>query len=297
MVFCRMNQARSPFAEAVLRQLFPEWHFRSLGVFAIEREAISAEVRQIAESWKLSNLKPLSENLDSHHEYLDTSVVAILAESTMRLSLEKINFEGKTKAFDELEFPDAFIPKDPIGLYGNNLAIEMAKVALCSVQIMKSQLYKEHDYCVYAYMPATEADTKPAFLRALCDRKSFGGVIIDSDFRAPFVKRFLSEQKFIEFDIEGDELEMSIENSAGIILTPNREHEQSEAILLGILWKTFIHRLLNRNNVFIVTPPISVLKKSLADSYLAAIWSDSVEVIKRGNKNQGEVPQSLSEKS
>ena len=113
---CRMNQARSPFAQAVLQRNFPEDIVRSSGVAAVNGTPILNSVLAISKTWKVPIVKEGSTSIDSDREAILEADLVITAEKSHSESIRQLGFSGSLRSFEEIFEDLDFIPVDPEGL-------------------------------------------------------------------------------------------------------------------------------------------------------------------------------------
>jgi len=278
-ILCRLNQARSPFGQAVLEHFFPGFTFNSAGIDAVEYAEASAEVRLVAEDWNLPTLKPQSEGLLTRKDHIVNSDLVILAESSMDVPLRSLGFKGKSFPFNALKIDSSFIPIDPLGLPFRKLRLELAKVAYCSVQAMRIYLNKTSMNLISTVIPQSEADTAFAYAYSKLERQISGGVIIDADFRSPAVRHYSSELDIEYIDVANFKKVEIAKIGPRTVLAPGREYSNPESILLSHGWKNLLDTIRETMPIYIVSAPRQTDEKSLADPYLCAIWADNVIII------------------
>ena len=129
MTVCRMNQARSPFAQAVIVKHFPEILVTSAGVSAVVGSSYLPEVVVVARRWGVDLANGFSRALGGQDALLDCDLV-ICAEESMLRAFELIGFTGAAISYEQIVSDPSFMPRDPAGLRGRHLESELAKVAL-----------------------------------------------------------------------------------------------------------------------------------------------------------------------
>lgn len=277
-VICRLNQARSPFGQAVLETYFPEIRVKSFGVDAIWGASTSKDVRNIAKTWNISLVKDFSDQLAGQIKYVIESDLVILAEKNMESKLLELGYRGKIHSFDRFILENSFIPVDPIGLSKDKLEQELAKVCYCCVQAIRGFNKLNNAFPITVVIPATEEDTEQAYSYAKLENAIDNGIIVDCDFRSPSGRRHFDVSEVFEYDLEVFERNPTLLNYSKI-LTPAKEYVFPEAKLLSNEWRMFLAISSAKHPVYIVTAPRYSEHKRLPDSYLAAIWSDKIVVI------------------
>ena len=277
-VICRLNQARSPFGQAIIETFFPEIRVKSFGVDAIWGTSTSEDVRDIAKTWNVSLVKEYSDQLAGQIKYVIESDLVILAENIMESKVLELGYRGKIHSFDRFIIENSFIPVDPIGLSKDKLEQELAKVCYCCVQAIRGCNKLDNAFPITVVIPATEADTEQAYSYAKLENAIDNGIIVDCDFRSPSGRRHFDVSEVFEYDLEVFEKNPTLLNYSKI-LTPAREYVSPEAKLLSKEWRMFLAMSSVKYPVYIVTAPRYSERRRLPDSYLAAIWSDKIVVI------------------
>ena len=277
---CRMNQARSPFAQAVLERNFPEDQISSSGVYAIEGSEVSGAVIEIAKNWQvpISSVKsrPLSK---ASREFAEADLV-IVAENTQRDAVRNLGYAGEIRSFEEIvEDPD-FTPIDPVGLLPDAMSRELGKVGALTLRAAIDAKGYPHLNTIQAVIPHGVTDLTLALANAQLTRTAENAILIDADLRAP-IHEDLGEMGLerIYYDIEtvaGGELPTLLPNQ---ILTHQRQVDFPERYFLSPTWREWIQKLAEQMPVVMITAPRHSKARRLADSYLASYMADSFSVI------------------
>ncbi|CAN2214169.1 hypothetical protein MCEMRE185_01064 [Candidatus Nanopelagicaceae bacterium] len=278
-ILCNLNQARSPFGQAVLEHFFPEQIIQSAGIAAVDSTDTCVEVRLIAEEWKLPSVKPQSESIYTWKDHIVNSSLVIIAESSMEVPVRLLGFNGPCISLDDLRIDATFIPTDPLELSFQKFNLELAKVAYCSVQVMRIYLNQTNQNQILTVIPESEEDTAYAYAYSKLEQKITGGVIIDADFRAPASRGYSSDFDVEYLDVENFEKVDLSKIGPRTVLVPAREYGKPESILISNGWKSFLEKLSEIMPVYLISAPRQTEGKKLVDSYLCAIWSDKVTII------------------
>ena len=113
---CRMNQARSPFAQAVLERNFPEDQISSTGVTAIDGTPILDAVVEIAKNWRIPITQSVSKSLSKASADIQSADLIITAEDLQSDVIRNLGYQGVLRSYEEIVEDKDFVPIDPVGL-------------------------------------------------------------------------------------------------------------------------------------------------------------------------------------
>jgi protein-tyrosine-phosphatase len=277
---CRMNQARSPFAQAVLERNFPEDQISSTGVTAIEGTAILESVISTAQNWGVPITQSKSRSLSSASDDLLQADLVITAENSHRDAIRNLGFSGDIKSYEEILEDQDFIPIDPSGLLPDAMSRELGKVGALTLRAALDAKGFPHVHNIHAVISHGVSDLGIALAHAQMARIATGAYLIDVDLRAPLIHEIEDlglERVF--YDVDQLELTDIPEISATQILTHTRQMDFPEKYFLSPAWRTWIQSLANRAPLVLITAPRHSRARRLADSYLASYMADEFTVI------------------
>ncbi len=279
-VVCTMNQARSPFAELVLRTNFPEHDFYSSGVKAIFGTPVMDSVIATAKEWGMNSPKKSSTTIFNDENLILSSELVLVAEPEQKVTISQLGFSNHLRSFNEIFEDQDFTPKDPEGLAFDSIKRELGKVAAVSIRAVLDLDGFKTANPIYAVIPHGVSDLGMALAHAQLERVSRGAILIDADIRAPHDEEIASaglEKVF--FDIQDlDSVDFS-QVSSNQILSHVREVDFPEKFFIKLLWRNFLLRASEIDPVVVVTAPRHSHLRKLADSYLAAYMADEFSVI------------------
>lgn len=278
---CRMNQARSPLAEAVLKKNFPEHDFYSTGVTAISGTPLLKEVIKVANEWGLDNLKKQSESLIQIKEKLLNSDCVIVAENGHAQIIRDFGYKGKILSCESL-LPDyMFTPRDPEGMPIDKARRELGKVAGLSLRAVLNVLNLHSKNKILSVTPNGSSDVPLALETAHLESIERGAVLLDADLRAPLEKSDIENAGLspVYFDID-EMLEFGIP-SIGMnqILVHCRELDAPEKLYLSSKWRKFLDKCTEETELVMLTAPRYAKTRSLPDSFIVAALADEFLVI------------------
>ena len=277
---CRMNQARSPFAQAVLERNFPNDHISSTGVAAIEGSPVPDAVVETAKNWGVVISQGTSRTLSSSAVDIAVADMVITAESIYGDAIRNLGYQGVIRSFEEIvEDPD-FVPIDPVGLLPDAMSRELGKVGALTLRAALDAKGYPHEHNIHVVIPHGVSDIGLALATAQMARVQEGAILVDADLRAPLIHEIEDmglERIFYDFDQIGLVALPSI--STQQILTHPRQVDFPERYFLSPMWRTWIQNLANTSPVVIVTAPRHSRARRLADSYLASYMADEFTVI------------------
>jgi len=277
---CLMNQARSPFAQAVLERNFPEDQISSTGVSAIDGTSILPAVVATANNWGVPITQISSRSLGNASDDVMAADLIITAENTHSNVIRNLGYTGAMRSFEEIVGDQDFTPIDPGGLLPDAVMRELGKVGALTLRAAIDAKGYPHTHVIRVVIPHGVSDLGLAIAEAQMARISEGAILIDADLRAPHIQE--SEELGLErvfFDVDQLDLEEIPLIASNQILTHSRQLDFPERYFLSPSWREWIRSIAERAPVVIITAPRHSRVRRLADSYLAAYMADTFTVI------------------
>ena len=275
-----MNQARSPFAQAVLERNFPEDHISSTGVHAKAGNEVVGAVIEIAKNWDVPIKTIESRALSKASADIASADLIIVAENNQRDAVRNLGYSGELRSFEEIvEDPD-FTPIDPAGLLPDAMSRELGKVGALTLRAAIDAKGYPHVHQICAVIPHGVSDLSLALANAQMKHSVEGGILIDADLRAPIgeeIDELGLERVYFDIDFVSDGQVPVL--APHQILTHRRQVDFPERYFLSPAWRTWIQRVADQSPVILVTAPRHSKARRLADSYLASYMSDQFSVI------------------
>ena len=275
-----MNQARSPFAQAVLERNFPGDQISSTGVAAIHGTSILDSVVDTAKNWGTPITQSSSRALSKAMDDLMAADLVITAESSHSDVIRNLGYTGAMRSYEEILEDQDFIPIDPGGLLPDAVSRELGKVGALTLRAALDAKGYPHAHDIHVVIPHGVSDLGVALANAQMARIGEGAVLIDADLRAPLnneIEDLGLERIF--FDVDQMEVVDLPEITSQQILTHSRQIDFPERYFLSPAWREWIQRLADKTPVVLVTAPRHSRMRRLADSYLASYMSDEFTVI------------------
>ena len=275
-----MNQARSPFAQAVLERNFPDDQISSTGVTAIQGTSILDSVLDTAKNWGTPITQSSSRALSKAMDDLMAADLVITAESSHSDVIRNLGYTGAMRSYEEILEDRDFIPIDPGGLLPDAVSRELGKVGALTLRAALDAKGYPHTHDIHVVIPHGVSDLGVALANAQMARIGEGAILIDADLRAPLnneIEDLGLERIF--FDVDQMEVVDLPEITSQQILTHSRQIDFPERYFLSPAWREWIQRLADKSPVVIVTAPRHSRMRRLADSYLASYMSDEFTVI------------------
>lgn len=277
---CRMNQARSPFAQAVLERNFPEDHISSTGVTAVEGTPILPTVIDTAKNWGVPITQSHSRTLRNASNDILIADLIITAENEHSDVIRNFGYRGSLRSFEEIMEDKDFFPQDPGGLLPDAVSRELGKVGALTLRAAIEAKGFAHTHPIHVVIPHGVTDLGVALASAQMARITEGAILIDTDLRAPLIAE--SEELGLErilFDVDQlDSLELSSLTSQQIV-SHARQLDFPERYFLSPDWREWIQRLAQNSPIVMITAPRHSRLRRLADSYLASYMADEFTVI------------------
>ena len=278
---CRMNQARSPLAEAVLKNNFPEHDFISTGVEAISGTPILSEVQIVAKEWGLNEMKSKSSSMsDVLPDILEADLI-IVAEEVHKQAIRDFGYKGDLVSCDSLLPDHMFAPRDPEGMALDKARRELGKIAGLTLRVMLGKLGLHSANKIISVTPNGSSDVPLAVQNAQLESSNRGAILIDADLRAPLDAYELDELGLtpVHFDIETIFRNGIPELKSNEIMVHSRELINPERLYLSPTWRHFIYLCSAQKELVLITSPRYAKTRSLPDSYIVAALADEFLVI------------------
>ena len=279
-VICRMNQARSLFAEGVLTKNFPELDFFSSGVEALSGSAPIDGVEELAKVWGIDLSKKRSSSIqDDQNEILEAELI-ICAEMEFEQLIRRLGYSGKVINFEQLVTDSFFMPLDPNGFKVDKFKRELAKSAALSIKAVRSHLGLYFANSITVVTPNSANDSNLALAHAMMEAQINNTILVDADFRAPNLAE-IKEQglEVVEFDIHNlDQLALEVVTNHQI-LTHQYQINHPGQVLLSPLLNTFLQKLTQARPVVLLTAPRYTNANRLSDSYIFSAYTDDISII------------------
>jgi protein-tyrosine-phosphatase len=275
-----MNQARSPFAQAVLERNFPGDQISSTGVTAIQGTSILDSVVETAKNWGTPITQSSSRALSKAMDDLMAADLVITAENSHSDLIRNLGYTGAMRSYEEILEDQDFIPIDPGGLLPDAVSRELGKVGALTLRAALDAKGYPHAHDIHVVIPHGVSDLGVALANAQMARIGEGAILIDADLRAPLnneIEDLGLERIF--FDVDQMEVVDLPEINSQQILTHSRQIDFPERYFLSPAWREWIQRLADKTPVVLVTAPRHSRMRRLADSYLASYMSDEFTVI------------------
>jgi protein-tyrosine-phosphatase len=275
-----MNQARSPFAQAVLERNFPEDQISSTGVAAIDGTTILDSVVTTAKNWGVGISQNSSRGLSKAIEDLMRADLVITAENVHSDVIRNLGYTGNVRSYEEILEDQDFIPQDPGGLLPDAVSRELGKVGALTLRAALDVKGFPHRHEIHVVIPHGVSDLGVALAHAQMSRITEGAILLDADLRAPLVNEIEDlglERVFFDID-QVDFAEIPTVGSQQI-LTHSRQIDFPERYFLAPSWREWIQKLADISPIVIITAPRHSRMRRLADSYLASYMSDNFTVI------------------
>jgi len=275
-----MNQARSPFAQAVLERNFPDDQISSTGVTAIEGTSILESVVDTAKNWGTPITQSSSRALGKAMYDLMAADLVITAENSHSDVIRNLGFTGAIRSYEEILEDQDFIPIDPGGLMPDAVSRELGKVGALTLRAAIDSKGYPHVHDIHGVTPHGVSDLEVALAHAQMARVSEGAILIDTDLRAPLhneIEDLGLERIF--FDVDQLEVLGLPDITSQQILTHSRQIDFPERYFLSPAWREWIQRLADNSPVVLVTAPRHSRMRRLADSYLSSYMCDEFTVI------------------
>ena len=279
-VICRMNQARSPFAQGVLIKNFNDHQIISSGFEAIPGYGLIEGLEELAKSWDIPLPKKHSTQLQGDKAELLKADLIICAEARFEDAVRELGYVGKMISFEDLTFDPSFMPLDPDGLTIDKFKRELAKSAALAIRAVRAELSLTFPNSILVVTPNGDSDCELALTHAVMEAKLRDAILVDADLRAPNTVgiRELNLES-IEFDLNDlESLQIPSPNSLQI-LTHKYQVNHPGQYLLSPIWSNFLMQLTQHRPVVLLTAPRYTQSSRLPEPFLISAYATEISLI------------------
>jgi len=273
LTVCKMNQARSAFAQAIIAKTHPGVDISACGVDAVEGVRYLPEVVDVAHGWGIDMDSGFSRKLSS--SVVSEFDLVICAEAHMVQEVLNCGYQGEIFSYEEIIADISFMPKDPAGLQGRLLETELAKVARIHLSGLRKHLKSSQGHPVTAVIPESDGLLGTALDFAVAECARVNGLLVDADLRAPIARELRARK------INVQRLKPGNEFAEGNAYSAISESLWPEKSFLDPAWPALIEGYAQDQPVVMITSPQFVPSGPLPDSYLASVPATEVIVMRR----------------
>jgi len=267
-----MNQARSPFAEAVIKKFFPEIQITSAGIEAIDGIPYLPKVVSTAHRWGIEISAGSSRSISSSPEFQMVDLI-ICAEKWISTEVNLMKSAGRVRSYESVVPDLSFMPTDPERLRGRRMETELAKVAWINIRAVNDFLEVPRSHQITCFIPKTDLDVEVAIDWVVRERLTRPTVVIDADLRSPLARNFRARGLRV-----GDFSNLNQVNEFDVF-SSIVEQPDPERTLLSPEWRAQLDGLGAERQILLITSPQKTQDGPLPDSYLAAIPAGNIEII------------------
>jgi len=261
-IVCRLNQARSQFLAAFVRNHFPNVVISSSGVDANLYNSTDSKVMGIATSWGFSLL---SEKCSKTRYLPDTRYYPVDDVVENRLQIE-----GYTdQIISQSSLPIDLIfrkPRDPILISLEKMKIELALLLVMGIHHLRFALNLEYTHPIKLLRLPNKKEDSKFFEDSIDHVLGEHHYIVNANLKDIQVNRNL-EAKYSTLPL----LEYRTDSA---VFSPKFESLNPEKVLCSTEWRMWLMWLSKQGPVCILTPAVTLSDNSPnLDSILASIWA------------------------
>ena len=268
-----MNQARSPFAQAVIAKFFPEVQVTSAGLEAINGVPYLPEVVSISRRWGIEISTGSSRSINSISEFQLADLI-VCAEEGISARVKLMSPQGRVISYESVVPDPSFMPTDPERLRGRRMQSELAKVAWINIRAVAEFTGVSRRSRITAVIPETELDVEMAIDWVVRERLTRPTVVVDADLRSPLARKFRARGLRVG-GFSNLALAEDFDVFSSIV-----EQPEPERTLLSDNWRASIDSLGSARQILLITSPQRTQDGPSPDSYLASIQAGNIEIIR-----------------
>jgi len=277
---CNQNLARSQILSSVFSKLYPEHEFQSAGLIAVEGSVLPSVIQEIYEDWGLPLEFQKARNLFQNFDEIRKSEIIVSINENVSGEIQALGFEGKLVNLEELAKELGLILRDPQLMPRQRCATELAKYVRVVAFFFRAKLFLNASRTVTALTPETDLQRRETLKIAIA-KYGLNSTIVMADFLVPqvdLISEFSIQTSVFEINSLTSQIKINSGTDLKTILIPSNSALWPARTYLSSSWRGFCEDG-SRGLTTLITPPLRSGSMEIAESHLAAIFADKVEMI------------------
>lgn len=277
---CNQNQARSQVLSSVFAPLLTNFETTSFGLIAREGTPLPIVIESVFHYWGFDPSGRFAKNMGLHWDEIQGMSIIVAVTSFIAQEVRARGFRGEILDLEQEADRLGITLVDPQLMPRRQCAFELAKyLKVCVSAFQRTGVIKKGSKIV-AYMPEEETAIEKAVAMALAQAKG-GSSVLFGDLIAPVSPLVLESSAALgRFKVDETNSSVELVNSPqgiGIFLPKSAARRPAE-IYLSRSWQEFVLKI-DTESLIIVTPPQNNSTGRLAESYLAALYADEIQLV------------------
>lgn len=277
---CNQNQARSQILSSVFTTMLPMWEVKSFGLIAREGTPLPLIIESVFHDWGLNSKGLFARNLSVHEDELREMDLVVAVTSLIAEEVKALGFVGVILDLEREASQLGIEVVDPQLMPRRQCAFELAKYLKVAVTAFQGIGLIRREPHILALMPNSEKEIDTAIAIAL-ERVAIDASVLIADLIAPAsAMKSLAMPSISQFQVDEKTLLITLVESRkdARIYLPKSASMRPSQVYLSKAWQDFIFQF-STKSVTIITPPRRNATGKIADSYLAALYADRIQII------------------
>ena len=277
---CNQNQARSQVLSSIFTTMLPTWEVASFGVIARERTPLPMVIESVFYEWGLDPSDRFAKNMGLHWNEIRDMQIVIAVTSFIAEEVKSSGYHGEILDLEREASRLGIAVVDPQLMPRRECAFELAKYVKVAISALQGIRLIRRGPRILALLPESESAINKALEIALT-KDSIRTPVIIGDLIAPrSTKSRLADQEISHFRVDEKSSSVTIQVTldGGRIYLPDSASMWPSRVYLSKPWQDFILQMPGES-LTIITPPLKNVTGKIADSYLASLYADEIQVV------------------
>ncbi len=278
---CNQNQARSQVLSSVFTTMLPKWEVESFGLIAQEGTPLPLVIESIFHDWGLDSKNLFARNLSVHWDELIETDLVVAVTSFIAEELKSLGYRGAILDLEREASRLGIAVLDPQLMPRRQCAFELAKYVKVAISALQGIGLIGRGPKILALLPESETAIVKAIEISLA-KDSIGSSVLIGDLVAPRnTMSTMTTQGVSHFRVneKSSAITIQVSSGGGRIYLPDSACMRPSIVYLAQSWQDFILQIATEP-LIIITPPLKNTTGKIADSYLAALYADEIQVVR-----------------
>jgi len=279
-IICRHNAARSPLLEAFLQNIYPEYHFFSVGTEAKEGKALPKMSNEVSRLLGLLTLKECSEKIVPHDNRLLEADLIICADKKISEIVQKSYPNQNIISVTEFAKSKGIRLIDPANCPPDEFTYQIAKFLFCGVSTFRGLVEESKQNSICAIISKNEnieKETRKIF-------ESFATISSTPIYISTNLKyaddgallNLVPSENWLKIDYR-KLVDQDVDDFPEVaMLSPSHEMATWEKFVVSIEWRKFLKTLSLKRPVILLCTPIDIVPERKHESFLEALTADKI---------------------
>lgn len=260
--------------------MLPTWEVASFGLIARESTPLPTVIESVFYEWGLDPSDRFAKNMGLHWNEIRDMQIVIAVTSFIAEEVKSSGYHGEILNLEREASRLGIALVDPQLMPRRECAFELAKYVKVAISALQGIRLIRRGPRILALLPESESAINKAVEIALT-KDSIRAPVIIGDLIAPrSTKSTLAYQEISHFRVDEKSSSVAIQVTldGGRIYLPDSASMWPSRVYLSKSWQDFILQMPGES-LTIITPPLKNVTGKIADSYLASLYADEIQVV------------------